>query len=397
MKFSDEARRARLARRHALRPDHRVADVMSATRAMTVLHATEPPSVHLSVAARTRGVDVAAVERAMYVERSLVKQLAMRRTLFAGPTDLLPALLGSASARVAAQQRSGIAKEIEKHGVAPDGLAWVERASAAVLERLADGAALSAKQLREELPELEGRTTPGPNAKSWDVSVAFAPRVLTLLGAEGLIVRGDNAGHWRTSRPTWTLMSAWLGAQPEPLDAREGYAELVQRYLATFGPATEADIVWWLGATKTAVRAALIDVEAVPVELDSGATGFVLPGDEQEEQEPEGAGEWAALLPVLDPTVMGWKERGFYLDPGHVPYLFDTNGNGGTTAWLDGRIVGCWVQDDDSRVRVVPTERLATRDRARLDVEAERLTEFLDGVVISSVYKSQQMKGERLP
>ena len=53
---------------------------------------------------------------------------------------------------------------------------------------------------------------------------------------------------------------------------------------------------------------------------------------------------------------MGWKERDFYLDPEHTPYLFDTNGNGGTTAWWNGRIVGCWVQDDDAVVRVVLRE-----------------------------------------
>ena len=394
MRFSDDARRARLARRHALHPDHRRGDPCAVTRAMTVLHATEPPSVHLSVAARMRGADVASVERALYEDRSIVKQLAMRRTLFAAPRALLPALFGSASARVAAQQRAGIAKEIEEHGIAADGAAWVERATAAVLDRLADGAALSAKQLREELPELHGRTTPGPNAKSWDVPTAFAPRVLTLLGAEGLIVRGDNAGHWRTSRPTWTLTTTWLGEQPMPMSAREGYAELVRRYLATFGPATEADIVWWLGSTKTVVSAALGDVAALPVELDSGATGFVLPGDEREEVD---AGGWAALLPVLDPTVMGWKERGFYLDPAYRPYLFDTNGNAGTTAWLDGRIVGAWVQRGDARVQVVPSASLTGRDLARLEVEADRFTEFLDGVVISSVYKSQLMKGEPLP
>ena len=58
-----------------------------------------------------------------------------------------------------------------------------------------------------------------------------------------------------------------------------------------------------------------------------------------------------ALLPVLDPTVMGWKERGFYLGP-HGPALFDRNGNAGTTAWVDGRIVGCWVQDAEGVVHV---------------------------------------------
>lgn len=120
----------------------------------------------------------------------------------------------------------------------------------------------------------------------------------------------------------------------------------------------------------------------------------MLPGDDRAD---EPVGPWVALLPVLDPTTMGWKQREFYLDPAYTPYLFDTNGNGGTTAWVDGRIVGCWVQDDDASVRVVPTADLTTRDRKRLDVEAERLTAFLDGVTISSVYKSREMKGERLP
>ena len=41
---SDGERRHRLARRHALAPGHRAADPVAATRAMTVLHATEAPT-----------------------------------------------------------------------------------------------------------------------------------------------------------------------------------------------------------------------------------------------------------------------------------------------------------------------------------------------------------------
>ena len=121
----------------------------------------------------------------------------------------------------------------------------------------------------------------------------------------------------------------------------------MRRWLATFGPGSETDIVWWLGSTKTAVRRALADLEAVEVSLDGGGTGWVLPDD----VEPApGVEPWAALLPVLDPTVMGWKERAFYLGD-HAPQLFDTNGNAGTTAWWDGRVVGCWVQDEAGVVR----------------------------------------------
>jgi hypothetical protein len=91
----DTERRARLARRHALAPEHRAADPEAATRALTVLHSTEPATVYLSVWARVDGVTVADVDRALYDDRSLVKQLAMRRTLFVFPRDLLPAVWGA--------------------------------------------------------------------------------------------------------------------------------------------------------------------------------------------------------------------------------------------------------------------------------------------------------------
>ena len=76
------------------------------------------------------------MDRALYDDRTLVKQLAMRRTLFVFPRDLLPAAWGSASARVAATLGARLAKEVEKAGLADDGAAWLEEARAAVLDVL---------------------------------------------------------------------------------------------------------------------------------------------------------------------------------------------------------------------------------------------------------------------
>ena len=78
---SDEERRARLAMRHALVPTARVASPEAVTQATTVLHATESASVYLSYWARSQSPHEADLYRALYGERSLVKQLAMRRTL----------------------------------------------------------------------------------------------------------------------------------------------------------------------------------------------------------------------------------------------------------------------------------------------------------------------------
>ncbi len=386
---SDEERRARLARRHAVAGPHRAAGVEAAARAVVVLHATEPASVHLAAAARVDGLTPSDVDAALYDTRHLVKQLAMRRTLFVFPRDLLPAAWGSTSARVAAIESRKIGQNVVDAGLATDGYAWLEEARAAVLEVLAEAGDLSAQEIRARVPLIDHKVTVSATSV-WGGPLPVGPRVLTWLGARAEIVRGVNGGHWRTSRPRWTPMAAWLGEEPVPLTEDAGWAELVRRWLERFGPGTEDDLVWWLGSTKTAVRRALAALEAVEVSLDGGRTGWLLPDDVDPEPEVE---PWAALLPVLDPTTMGWKHRDFYLDPAHRPYHFDTAGNAGTTAWWNGRIVGAWVQDDAGVVQVLPRGELAPPARRALAAEAERLTAFFDGTVVTPIYKSAQMKG----
>jgi prepilin-type processing-associated H-X9-DG protein len=384
----DVERRARLARRHAVAAWSRVPDPESATRAMTVLHSTEPATIYLSCWARVDDFTHADLDRALYVDRTLVKQLAMRRTLFVLPRDLLPAAWGSASARVAEAELKRMAKDVEKAGLAVDGTTWVLEARAAILDELArrdDG--MTALEIRDQLPHV---------AVKLDVtagSVWNHSRVLTHLGLTADLVRGTNTQHWRVSRPRWTPMAAWLGERLDALSAEQGYAEIVRRWLHTFGPGTEADIVWWLGATKAAVRAALGGLEAVEVSLDGGGTGWVLPDDVAQEAT---ADPWVALLPVLDPTVMGWKERAWYLGD-HGPDLFDRNGNAGNTAWVDGHVVGAWTQDDVGTVSVRLLEQVPATSRRALDAEAARLTDWLGGVRVCTVYPSPAMKAARQP
>ncbi len=211
-----------------------------------------------------------------------------------------------------------------------------------------------------------------------------APRVLSTLAADGVVLRGRNDGGWKTTRPYWTLAAEWLGEEGTALDERAGYAALVESWLRTFGPGTEADVVWWLGATKGAVRRALADVSAVEVELADGTPAWLLPDDVDEVASAE---DWAALLPALDPTTMGWKQRDFYLGE-HAAKIFDSNGNGGPTMWWNGRIVGGWTQEPDGTVVLVPVAPLPRGARAPLEDEADRLSAWLDGDVVRSIYQS---------
>jgi hypothetical protein len=227
-----------------------------------------------------------------------------------------------------------------------------------------------------------------------DIKVDVAPgdfwsgiRVITQLGASADIVRAVNTAGWQASRPRWTLTRNWLDEVPLPLSAAEGYREIVRRWLYTFGPGTEDDIVWWLGATKTVVRAALAELEAAPVSLEGGSVGWMLPDDLDELPDP---GPWVALLPPLDPTVMGWRGRDFYLGP-HREQLFDRTGNAGTTAWVDGRVVGCWVQDEAGAVHVRLLEEVASGARSALEGEAARLSQWLGERRFRTPYLSPAM------
>lgn len=381
MKHVDDAqRRIRIARRHAIAPAHRTTSVEDAVARMVCLHATESPSAHLAVAVRT-DLPRTAVEQALYVDRSVVKQLAMRRTLFVFPRDLLPAVWGSASARVSAMIGPRLAKDVELAGLADDGTAWLDAQVAAVEGALAAGPATTT-QLRGLVPELDRRMDLAPG-KTYSASPPVANRVLTQAAVSGRVLRGDNDGGWRANRPLWVRAEQWLGESPEPWAAVDGWRELVRRWLWTFGPGTESDIVWWLGATKGIVRAALASLEAVEVSTSSGPA-YLLP-DDVDDLEP--VDPWVALLPVLDPTLMGWKERDFYLGE-HRPRLFDVNGNGGSTIWVDGRVVGGWWQDPDGVVHPLLLEDVGSETRAAIDVEASRLTDWIGGEVVGSAYHS---------
>jgi hypothetical protein len=336
-------RRARLAVRHRLSPKHRAGDVVEAARSMACLHATDPATVYLSAWARVDGMTVADLERALYVDRSLVKHLAMRRTLFVFPREMMGFAQAGASNRVADSERRRLIRDVEKAGLHRNGERWLSRASRQVLAALSDDREATSSELRNEIPLLEGAIAYG-EGKTWGGEAPVGPRVLTTLSAAGQIVRASNDGAWTISRPRWASTESWLKQEIPRYGEAQGIARLVEHWLQAFGPGTAADIKWWLGSTVTAVRGALADLDAVEVDIGD-QTGYVLAADLEATDPVE---PWAALLPPLDPTTMGWFERDWYLGP-HKEQLFDTNGNAGPTMWWDGRIVGGWRQNDAGR------------------------------------------------
>ena len=80
---------------------------------------------------------------------------------------------------------------------------------------------------------------------------------------------------------------------------------------------------------------------------------------------------------------MGWKARSWYLDPEHVPALFDRYGNIGPTVWADGRIVGGWGQEPDGAVAYRLLTDVGGEAQRAVAAAAADLTAWLAGVVVT--------------
>jgi hypothetical protein len=258
---------------------------------------------------------------------------------------------------------------------------WLAGVTRSVLDELS-GEVLGTKEITQRIPQLEMTLRIGSGR--WETEVGVASRLLYLMALEMAVVRGRPLGTWRSSQYRWARAGEWLGEGMERLDEAEGRIALARRYLETHGPATMTDVRWWTGWSLTEARRAIDGVDVTTVELESGVPGMVLIGDEAPEAGDAGG---VALLPSLDPTIMGWKEREWYLGR-HQGSLFDSAGNAGPTVWSRGRVIGGWGQDRTGRVVYGFVEDVDGATEMAVAEEAARLTHWLEGVVVMPRFPS---------
>jgi Winged helix DNA-binding domain len=374
-------RRARLAARHHLAPSARAGTAAEVAESLIALHGTDPASVYLAAWARTRAAGSAAIDHALYEQQALVRMLGMRRTMFVVPAGLAPTIQAACTDQIAERLRRQLVQQLGEAGIAADAAGWLKDVGEATVQALTARGTATGAELAQDEPRL--RTQIGyADGKSYGGPQNITSRVLMMLSAEGRIVRGRPRGGWTSSQYRWSPASAATpgGEGPPPAAAR---AELARRWLRTFGPAPVSDLRWWTGWTLGQVRAALAQLRITEVDL-GGVPGIVLADDEA----PEAAGEpWAALLPALDPTAMGWRARGWFLGQ-HGPSLFDRSGNIGPTVWWDGRIIGGWAQRKDGEIVFRLLEDPGADAAAEVAAEAERLQAWLGAARITPRFRT---------
>ncbi|HVW43083.1 MAG TPA: winged helix DNA-binding domain-containing protein [Amycolatopsis sp.] len=376
-RFTTAERRARLVARHHLAT--LAGSVEEVTDSLVALHATDPATVHLSAAVRLR--EPGTAERALYEDRTLLRMLGMRRTMFVVPVGLAPVVQAACADDIAKRQRTLLLQHLGTADLDEDRDAWLADVEQGAFAALKARGSAHAAQIADGEPRLRTKIVMA-RGKPYEATGYVTNRVLFLLAAQGRIVRGRPRGTWLSTQYEWATADSWLGGLPA-IPAEQARAELARRWLRAFGPAPVADLKWWTGWTAGQVKKALAAVGPAEVEVD-GVAGVALADDLDPVPEPAPV---AALLPALDPTPMGWSAREWYLGP-HQKALFDRTGNIGPTVWWGGRVVGGWAQRADGDVVHRVLEDVGADAEAAIVGAAERLREWLGPLRVTPKFRT---------
>lgn len=387
-------RRARLGVRHLLAADKRPTDALSIVQALGSLHATDPATVYLTVALRLHEPTIKALDRALITDRSVIRHHAMRRTLWIMEPHVAKAAHAACTISLAQREWTVFGRMLSDSGIV-DTETWIRAGKHDALAAVEALGTATARKVAAHAPHLNVPMHLSAG-KSYAGIQGAHTRLVQNLGFDGALVRTRSTGSWVSGEYEWATVGSWLpgGIVNPSITPRSGAALLAAVYLRAFGPATTADLQWWAGWTAGMTRQALTDVDAVAVTTDTDTCGTVaqawlLPDD----LEPvETAARWATLLPSLDPTVMGWKQREWYAGAhgafGHT--LFDRNGNAGNAIMADGRVVGTWAQrpanTGAARVAVRMFEPLSKQHARQVEDSIDRYMATVGTTVVRPRY-----------
>ena len=312
-KVSVAERRARLALRHRLAPSTRTDDVASIADSLVALHSSDPVSVYLSAFVRMAHPAVDAVDHELYESRRVIRFHAMRRTLWVATPEVAREAHASSTTKLLGPEHQRFVKCSPRTTSATTATRGSRAAKTETLAALHELGQATTRQLGDQVPAL--RTADRAGAGKVLLRDAAGSRA----GAAASELRGRDR-----PRPTDRVVDQLA----VPMG---GHGRLGPRRHRRHGPACGVGRAGDQMAAHVRAghhgRRAVVDGMERPrhrtstrragaVEVDIEAPGGVetawLAPDDVDPVSSRA--RWVALLPGLDPTTMGWKERQWFLD-----------------------------------------------------------------------------------
>ena len=321
-----------------------MAGVLAAARETGGLQAQNPGAARLGIRARTRGLDLTAINQAHDMDREVVVSWLMRGTLHLVPAEDFRWLIAFYGPLTNAKYRT----RRKEFGLTDE----VCAKALSILEAvLADSGQLTKAELVARLAD--GGVPIEPTGQAPVHLIVYAASL-------GLICRGPEA---TPGDPTYVLLDEWI-PKAMTLPANETVLELARRYFSGFGPATAVDFATWAGIALGPARQAIAELGDYLLPADVAGTPMYLRNGSQ-----DSAQRAVRLIPAFDNYMFGYRDRSILLDPAHNGQIFQ-GGVARAAVVVDGRIVGTWTQKRTTKLSTVTVD-LFEQPKRRIGDELE--------------------------
>jgi len=365
---------ARRMGRHALTAPATDLGPAEVARVLCGAHAQVPSAAELSIGRRVAGATRTAVQRALWVERTLVKTFGPRGTIHLLPAADLPMWTGALSALP-----SSVPAHPEGVRFSPEEADEVIAAIGAVLA----GTELTVDELTEAIADQAG---------PWAVEETMAAfqgmwprwRQLTSTAAHrGVLCFGPGRGR----KVTYTHPRRWLPGF-RPADGDAALRTLVTRYLYAYGPATPRHFARWLNIPPRYADGLFgtLAGELERVDCD-GEPGWTAAGDTAAPPTPH---RGIRLLPYFDSYVVAGQPRERLYPGAAAARALTPAGQAGNYPVLlvDGVVGGVWHQRRSGRkiaITVEPLRELTAAQRGQLGDEVDLVGTVMEATATLTV------------
>lgn len=344
--------------KHHLTMNSKSDDLVQIAYDLCGLHSTDPTTPYLSLLARTTNFTRAQLDNELYIHKTLGKIRCMRKTLFMLPKKLIPVAFNATNMLV--EDISG--RHLEYRGVSVEQYLKISKKVMDLLK----GRELSTNEMKKIIKT------------DLDLSA-----ILNFMCDQGLLIRSSPVKSWKDRRNKYAILKEFFQDMDLIEQTRESaLKELLIRYIITYGPVTEKDIVWWLGIKKSEVLETLNSIKSQIHTVKIGDFGnqfFIFEKDRDKISSLDMNEDTINLLPQLDPYIMGYKERARYLEFKDSDYIFDRSGNGTSTILLNGKIVGVWdlTEKPYPTVKFLLFRAINQKSREKIYLESKKFGNFI--------------------
>ena len=217
-------------RKQHLTDDSKIDNIVQIVKDINGLHATAPKTPYLSLFARSRNFKKEQLDEELYIKRNLGKIRCMRKTVYILLKELIPIAYSATKKMVelASEKYSQYLGVTRKQ---------YDETSKSVLKIL-KGTGMTVKEIKRALKT--------------ELNISA---IVNLMCDQGLLIRGNPRHGWKSNIHTYYLFEDYFpDIDLNAVDEARAKNLLVKRYLASFGPVTEKDVMWWSGFLKGEVK-----------------------------------------------------------------------------------------------------------------------------------------------